>query len=235
MWKENKKKLLQSSFIFLPRSYWYLQLISTEEPGGLADSQQKGIEMSQKWGQKGDLQPPALWDSIPSTLELCVTAWPSGWFSACPGRERVKFQMGKKEHVLLDHNQFFSVKTDFSLAPAQRCCSNQTLKEAESNLSVELFNCFQKVMFPPKVCAQMQFPFQSLGESRGRQVAEVFYGCTLGHVLVVGMCCMGEHAFLSEEKTLLFAAELWAKSTVRESSVDFCSPDTYCGLFCSMQ
>lgn len=63
----------------------------------------------------------------------------SGWFSACPGRERVKFQMGKKEHVLLDRKQFFSVKTDFSLAPAQQCCLNQTQKEAELSLLVVLF------------------------------------------------------------------------------------------------
>lgn len=33
MWKQNKKNLLESSFIFVPKPYWYLQLIPSEEPG----------------------------------------------------------------------------------------------------------------------------------------------------------------------------------------------------------
>lgn len=58
-----------------------------------------------------------------------------GWFSACPGRKKVRFQMGKREHSVVDHKPFSSVNADFSLAPVQKCL-NQTQKKAKLSIVV---------------------------------------------------------------------------------------------------
>lgn len=79
----------------------------------------------------------------------------SGWFSACPEKEKVKFQMGKREHTVVDHKPFSSVNTDFSLAPVQKHCLSETQQKVKYSavLGFFFFNCFQKFMFLPGVCA----------------------------------------------------------------------------------
>lgn len=93
----------------------------------------------------------------------------SGWFSACPGREKVKFQMGKREHSVVDHKPFSSVNTDFSLAPVQKRCLNQTQKKAELRIVVG-FLLFPEVHVPSQgLCwLKCSFLFRGLGGSGGR-------------------------------------------------------------------
>lgn len=114
----------------------------------------------------------------------------SGWFSACPGKEKVKFQRGRKEHFLVDHKQFFSVNTDFSLAPAQKCCLNQTQKEAELSLLVVLFKLFPKDCVPSQglCCLKCSFLFRKVRSVADKTVAGVLPGHTFVHLLVVWMC-----------------------------------------------
>lgn len=61
----------------------------------------------------------------------------SGWFSACSGSEKVKFQMGKREDAVVDHKPFSSVNTDFLLGLLQKHWLNQRQKKAK--LSIALF------------------------------------------------------------------------------------------------
>lgn len=125
---------------------------------------------------------------------------------------------------ITNNSYLYLVKTDFSLAPAQQCCLNQTQKEAELSLLEEFFNCFQKIMLLPRVCAVLNAgSFSELGWEQGqaRWWQWMLHWCIYwlsGCVLHGGT---DFHTFLTEVKTLLFAAELWAKSTVRESSCGF--------------
>lgn len=188
MWKKNKKYFLQSSFIFLLKSYWYLQIISTEEPG-LTEHNKSEYRCHGNEGKRG----------ISNHL-LYGTAFLPGWsfvsqfglrlVQCLPWEGEGQVPDGEEGALSGEPQAILFYQNDFSLA-AQQCCFNQTQNEAELSPFVVLFKLFWIKPVPSQglSCLKCSFLFRVWGRAgAGRTVAEVLHGRTFVHLLVFWMC-----------------------------------------------
>lgn len=114
--------------------------------------------MSQKWGHKEVFYPPALWDSIPSRLKLCVPVWPQAGSVPALRRRRANSKnssngeegthCGGPQTILLCQHWLF-----IGSCPEALFEWNTTESEVQRCVVFFFFNCFQKFMFLPGVCA----------------------------------------------------------------------------------